>query len=149
MIASRSRVRVIHRFHGATLRVEERFYGDSWGIRVLVDGRAAASFDLGTRVVLGPTARLHAQTAAGFYRRAYASNGAGDVPVLRTGDRELGALVGISAGAAGRVGIGRDADPMALAIGFYTDGTLTELADALYVERRYSILTAVTVDAKF
>ncbi|MBX3185356.1 MAG: DUF3570 domain-containing protein [Labilithrix sp.] len=141
-------LRIAHRFDGATLRIDERLYGDTWGMAAsTTDVRAL--FDVGPRVVLGPTTRFHAQTAVGFYERAYTASGPGDIPALRTGDRELGALVAASAGGSLRVGLGGDEDPMGTWIGLLGDGTWTEIADALYVERRWSALGALTFEARF
>jgi hypothetical protein len=141
-------LRIAHRFDGATLRAEERLYGDTWGMPASTT-EARLYVDLGRRVTIGPTVRGHVQGKTGFYRRAYASTGAADVPAVRTGDRELGALFSLSAGALLRVGLGSDGDPMATAIGFDVDGTFTRFADALYVTHRFAGLTALSIETRF
>ena len=140
--------RLAHRFDGLTLRAEERLYGDTWGLPASTT-EVRLLFDLGRRVIAGPSVRGHVQGKAGFYRRAYASNGSGDVPVLRTGDRELGSLFSVSGGGSFRVGLADARDPMALALGFAADVTYTSFADALYVTYRFAGLAALSFEARF
>lgn len=140
--------RLAHRFEGWTLRAEERLYGDSWGMPAsTTDVRLL--FDLGRRVIVGPSFRGHVQGKVDFYRRAYASTGPGDLPVLRTGDRELGALFSLSGGGTMRVGLAGEDDPMATALGLTADVTTTSFADALYVTYRVAGLAALSFEVRF
>src|SRR5262249_7003728 len=129
--------RLAHRFDGVTLRAEERLYGDTWGMPASTTD-VRVYFDAGSRVLIGPTLRAHVQGKTGFYRRVYASNGPGDIPTVRTGDRELGALFSVSTGGLVRVGLASDPEPMDLALGLAIDGTYTSFADALYVTHRFA-----------
>jgi hypothetical protein len=140
--------RIAHRFDGLTLRVDERLYGDTWGMPASTTD-ARLLFDIGSRIVAGPTLRAHIQGRTGFYRRAYASGGPGDIPAVRTGDRELGALFSLSTGGSFRVGLASAPEPMAIAIGLAVDGTFTSFADALYVTHRFAGLAALSFEAKF
>jgi hypothetical protein len=140
--------RVAHRFDGVTLRAEERLYGDSWGLPASTTD-VRLYFDVGSRVVAGPSVRGHVQGRAGFYERAYAATGAGDLPALRTGDRELGALFSVSAGGLFRVGLAGGSDPMKTAIALQADGTFTRFSDALYVTHRFAGLAVLSFEARF
>jgi hypothetical protein len=138
--------RLAHRFRLATLRVDERLYADSWAmLATTTDARYL--FDLGSRVELGPHARLHAQTAVDFWKRAYVYGPGLEVPALRTGDRELGPLVNATAGLSLRLGLGRDVDPRAWVLSFDLNATTTRYLDDLYLTERVSTLGAVTLEA--
>ena len=64
--------RFAHRFSGATLRVEQRLYNDSWALKATTtDGRYV--FDLGRHLSLWPHVRFNAQTGANFYQLAYSA----------------------------------------------------------------------------
>jgi hypothetical protein len=140
--------RLAHRFDGLTIRGEERLYGDTWGMPASTTD-VKVYFDIGNRVIAGPTFRAHAQGRTGFYRRAYASGGPGDIPAVRTGDRELGALFSLSSGGTLRVGLAAAPEPMAIALGLAVDGTYTSFADALYVTHRFAGLATLSFEARF
>jgi hypothetical protein len=88
---------LLHRFDASTLRVEERLYADTWAMFASTSD-ARFLFDLGDIFELGPHLRVHAQNAVNFWQRAYVLRPGYDVPALRTGDRELGPLVGTTLG---------------------------------------------------
>ncbi|MEO6576505.1 MAG: DUF3570 domain-containing protein [Polyangiaceae bacterium] len=135
--------RIAHRFGGATLRVDERGYVDSWGLKAsTTDTRLI--FDLGRRVELGPHVRFHVQSAVDFWQRAYVMRPGFDFPALRTGDRELGPLVGVTGGGSFRYGTGPSANPRASVLGFDLNLTTTQYLDDLYLKSRISRLGAVT-----
>lgn len=140
--------RIAHRAKGFTIRGEERIYGDSWGLPASTTD-LRLFFDVGRRVILGPSLRFHVQGKSDFYRRAYVSNGPSDIPTLRTGDRELGALFSLSSGGNLRVGLGASPEPMSMAVGLLVDGTFTSFADALYVTHRYAMLAALSFETTF
>lgn len=146
---SRSRyaltARLAHRYHLATLRLEERAYADSW-LMLATTTDARLLFDVGQRVELGPHLRLHAQTAVDFWQRAYLYGPGFQYPALRTGDRELGPLVNATAGGTLRLGIGGDANPMSWVLGFDLNGTTTQYLDDLYVTQRISVIGGVTLE---
>lgn len=93
--------RFARRFSKSTLRVEERLYADTWGVKAsTTDVRFLV--DMGRRFTLWPHGRLHFQSGADFWQRAYEvlrpSPGILDFPVIRTGDRELSPLYSVTMG---------------------------------------------------
>jgi hypothetical protein len=140
--------RLAYRFDASTLRLEERIYGDSWGIfGSTTDARWM--FDVGARWIVWPHVRFHAQSAVEFWKRAYASTGPTDIPVYRTGDRELGGLVSFGSGLGARWSIGPAGERDRWVITATGDGTYTSFADALFVRERFAILAVVGVEALF
>lgn len=100
--------RVAHRFEASTLRVDERLYMDSWGIM----GSTTDSlwlFDV-EQFRFWPHVRFHAQGGADFWQVAYPviENVSGELilPNFRTGDRELGPMLGLSFGGGARMAAG-------------------------------------------
>jgi hypothetical protein len=137
-----------NRFDNATLRIEERLYDDSWGIKATTtDIRFLA--DLSQRITLGPHVRLHSQTPVNFWQRAYISKGVTDIPALRTGDRELGALTSISGGSYLRVYVGPAGEPHKVGLGLDTYVTYTSYPDAIYIQSRLAGLGAFTLEVNF
>jgi hypothetical protein len=97
---------------------------------------------------LGPHLRYYVQSAASFWKLAYVSTG-GDVPALRSGDRELGRLMNLTGGASVRVSIGPREHLDAWVLGAHVDGTYTTFFDDLYITRRTSLLEALTLEAQW
>ncbi|MRG97015.1 DUF3570 domain-containing protein [Polyangium spumosum] len=139
--------RISHRFSGATLRLEERLYTDSWGLKASTTD-ARYMLDVGRRVTIWPHARVHVQSGATFWRRAYEVQGPEpgtlDVPVIRTGDRELGPLYTLTGGG----GISVELSSRFL-MSLQVDGTYTSFLDALYVSRRIGFFSALSAQASF
>jgi hypothetical protein len=140
-------MRVAHRFHLATLRLDERLYTDSWGMKATTTD-ARYLFDLSRRVELGPHARLHAQTSVDFWQRAYTFGPGFDYPALRTGDRELGPLFNVTGGWTMRLGIGRASDPSSWVLRFDLNATSTRYLDDLYVTQRVSVLGGAALETE-
>lgn len=145
-------VRLAHRFTTSTLRISERFYRDTWGLTASsTDVRYIV--DLGTRVSLWPHARFHLQTPVAFWQRAYVANytpgGTLDVPALRTGDRELGPLRGLTGGGGIQVRVGPEASPAALTLNVAGEAVWTSYLDDLYILNRGSGLGLVSMEAVF
>jgi hypothetical protein len=131
-----------------TLRMDERLYGDSWS-QYASTTDARYFIDAGSRFIVWPHLRFHAQNAVSFWQRAYTATGPADLPALRTGDRELGALINVGAGGGLRVALGR---PGRLDDWTWTttlDGIWTSFADALYVKTRWSSILTTGVQAVF
>ena len=139
--------RISHRSSRATLRLEERLYADSWGLKASTTD-ARYMLDIGRRVTLWPHARVHVQTGATFWRRAYEVQGPEpgilDVPVIRTGDRELGPLYTLTGG--GGVSVQLSAR---YSMTLQVDGTYTSFLDALFVSRRIGFFSALSAQASF
>ena len=139
--------KLAHRFDGSTLRVDERLYADTWALLATsTDGRYL--IDLGRRVELGPHLRIHAQSAVSFWQRAYVLQPEHDYPALRTGDRELGSLVGLTLGWTFRFGLGATDNPNAWRLGWDMNLTETRYLDDLYLKRRLSALGVVSFEAQ-
>jgi hypothetical protein len=142
--------RLAHRWNTATLRLDERVYGDGWGlISSTTDARILA--DLGRRVIAWPHLRLHAQKSVDFWRRSYeatpAADGSFGPPRYRTGDRELGELATITVGAGLRWRLSADgAAPTSVFL--QIDGAYTRFADTLYITRRLALFSAVGLETE-
>jgi hypothetical protein len=145
-------LRYAHRFEGSTARLDERFYDDDWGL-IATTTDARWIFDIGKRLALWPHARFHAQTAVSFWQLAYVSNqgnGTGwDLPLYRTGDRELGPLWTTEGGGGFRWYLGSDKDPRGLQLGATVDGMYTAFTNDLYLTSRTGIIAALTLEAEW
>ncbi len=138
--------RLAHRYSRATLRLEERIYGDSWAmLATTTDVRFL--FDLGARVETGPHARVHAQSAVSFWERAYTLGPGFDFPALRTGDRELGPLFSVTGGWTLEIALGGAANPRSWLLGFHLNAISTQYLDDLYVTQRVSALGGMSLEA--
>lgn len=136
--------------HGGfgTLRAEERLYADSWALLASTTD-VRVFFDVGSRLEIGPHGRFHVQKAVSFWERAYTASGPGDIPALRTGDRELGALLTAGGGLGMRLHLGPVADANKLALTFNVDGYTTSFFDAIYVTNRLTVFSALGLEAVF
>jgi tetratricopeptide (TPR) repeat protein len=141
---------VAHRFTSSTLRVEERLYVDNWGLKAsTTDGQFL--MDLAERVRVWPAVRANVQTAVNFWQLAYTAKqgktGADfSVPSLRTGDRELGPLVGVTFGAGGRFALGEHKN---WALGVTGNINYTRFLDHLYLIDRLAYYGATTLEVDF
>ena len=137
-----------HRFRESTLRIDERVYVDSWGLKATTTD-VRYLYDLSTRVEIGPHARIHAQTSVDFWQRTYVMRPGFDFPALRTGDRELGPLVNLTGGGSLRVGLGGSAHPKSWVLGFDVNVTTSQFLDDLYITQRSSAMAAASLEAQF
>jgi hypothetical protein len=146
--------RYAHRYDGSTLRLEERFYDDDWGL-VASTTDARWIFDLGKRIALWPHARFHVQNGVSFWQKAYVSNNPNgdpntwDLPLYRTGDRELGPLWTVDGGVGFKWYLGGEADPRTWQLGFSGDAMYTSFLDDLYLTSRTAFLGALTLEAEW
>jgi hypothetical protein len=135
-----------HRFDWTTLRLDQRLYIDSWGMKAsTTDARYLLDLD---RLELGPHLRLHAQTPVSFWQRAYILNPGFNFPTLRTGDRELGPLVNVTAGGSARIGLGRATNPRSWLLGLDLNGTWTDYLDDLYVTKRFALVGGASLETE-
>jgi hypothetical protein len=144
--------RLAHRFSASTLRISERVYRDTWGLTASsTDVRYI--FDVGERVALWPHARLHLQAPVNFWQRAYTatftSGGVWEVPALRTGDRELGPLRGLTGGAGLQIKVGPTAAPANYTITLQGDAIWTNYLNDLYITNKLSGLGLLAFEAVF
>jgi hypothetical protein len=141
--------RMAHRFVKAksTLRLDERLYDDSWALKAsTTDVRYL--IDLGTRWEVGPHARFHAQSAVDFWQRAYTIGPGLEVPALRTGDRELGPLLGITEGFSVRLKLGPEAHRTAWVLGCDLNVTETHYLNDIYITDRLSTVGGLSLEAE-
>jgi hypothetical protein len=134
-----------HRYATSTLRIDERLYADSWDLKATTtDVRFLV--DVSRRVELGPHARLHAQTPVTFWQRAYFLGPGFQVPLLRTGDRELGPLVGLTAGWRLNLNLGPADNVTGWVLGCDFNLTTTRYLDDLYLTHRTSALSVLSLE---
>lgn len=136
-----------HRFGGSTLRLNERLYLDSWGVKATTSDLQYV-IDLGEHVRVWPHGRFHLQSGADFYQLAYTvkRDAAGDsiLPALRTGDRELGPLWAASFGGGLHVSVTRD-----WGIGLSADAIYTRFQEHLFVTDRWGGFAALSFEGRF
>jgi hypothetical protein len=143
--------RIAHRWDGATLRFDERLYGDSWGL-LASTSELRLWLDASDHVLLGPHVRFHGQRGVSFWQRTYEATANGPAQLLgppryRTGDRELGPLGTLTAGASLRwLLTDRGSNPVTFFL--QVDGGQTRFFDALYITRRLAIYSAVGLEAE-
>ena len=136
------------RLSSSTLRLEERVYGDTWGLMASTTD-ARWYVDLSERLMIFPHLRAHVQNGVTFWERTYVAAGAGAIPALRTGDRELSPLTSGTFGGGLRIGLGRSGHIDDYVLGASIDGTYTEFHDTLFVKNRLSGLMATTLEMAF
>ncbi len=140
------------RLNNATLRLEERFYIDTWGIKASsTDARYMV--DLSRHLRVWPHVRAHLQTGANFFRLAYAAaldpNGGISIPLYRTGDRELAPLITGTGGGGVRIGLGEPEGEIKYGITIVGDVMYTRYLKALYVTTRTAVYGSVGFDVEF
>ena len=105
------------------------------------------------RVSFWPHARLHLQTPVAFWQRAYVANytsgGTWNVPALRTGDRELGPLRGLTGGGGMQIRMGPASSPADLTLNLAGEAVWTSYLNDLYITSRASGLGLLSVEAVF
>lgn len=141
--------RLAHRFDKSTVRLEERLYGDTWALFASTTD-ARWIFDVGKRVAFWPHARFHGQSAVSFWKRAYVSGPAPgwDLPVFRTGDRELGPLWTVTGGAGMYFYLGGAADVQKARLSVQVDGMYTSFLDDLYISSRSGIISSLALEVE-
>ncbi|MFO0611717.1 MAG: DUF3570 domain-containing protein [Polyangiaceae bacterium] len=135
-----------HRFTKTTLRLDERLYADSWSM-VASTTDFMLPIDVGEVLRLWPHARLNVQSGVAFWQLGYSAKvTAAGVAVtgLRSGDRELGPLLGLSFGGGVKI-----AASDAISLGLAADAVYTRFFDALYLTDRWAGFGAATFDAEF
>jgi hypothetical protein len=137
--------RIAHRFSSSTIRVEERLYADTWGIIAsTTDGMYL--IDLDDRWRVWPHLRGHLQSGANFWQAAYGATRTPQglqIPALRTGDRELGPLIGITGGGGVRVALGAEKH---FAMAFTADAVYTRFLDTLFILERLGAIGVLTAE---
>jgi len=140
--------RLAWRGESTTLRLEERGYADSWGLRASTTD-ARYFIDASRRFTIWPHGRFHVQNGTSFWKRAYSATSVHDLPALRTGDRELGPLFTVGAGGGMRIALGGAGSLDDLVWTTTLDGFYTAFSDAIYVTTRYSALLTTGMEVTF
>jgi hypothetical protein len=139
--------RVNHRMSMGTLRVEERLYIDTWGIKATTTD-ARYMHDLGDHLRVSPHVRYHLQSGASFYRLAYTPL-SGDrttgyvLPAFRTTDREWSPMMAVSSGLDTRVALTSEKAAVRYAILLGGEVMYTWYFDSLFVENRTAVYATV------
>jgi hypothetical protein len=95
------------------------------------------------------------QNSVSFWQKAYVSNNPNgdpntwDLPLYRTGDRELGPLWTTEGGFGIKWYLGKQADPRSWQLGFSGDAMYTAYLNDLYVSNRTAFLGALTLEAEW
>ena len=145
--------RFAHRFNGATLRIEQRLYSDSWQLKATTtDGRYVVDF--GRRFELWPHLRFNAQTGANFYQLAYSATvdpntGQLVVPLYRTTDRELSPLVSLTGGGGAHLVISPSDAKTQYGLSVQADVMFTKYFNSLFITQRTAFYGTVGFDAEF
>ncbi|MEZ4313372.1 MAG: DUF3570 domain-containing protein [Polyangiaceae bacterium] len=139
--------RLAHRFSASTFRVEERVYFDSWGLSAsTTDARFIVDATKDLRA--WPHLRVHAQDGADFWQIAYIAKQTPTglvVPYYRTGDRELGPMLGLTLGGGARLAFGKEKN-WGLTATF--DFVYTRFLDHLYILQRFGYFGATTLEVE-
>ncbi len=148
---------VLHRFETSTIRGTERLYIDDWGqissttdVRYLWDfyeGKGAGGAPGYPQLRFTPHARFNVQGPVSFWQRAYVASqsvGGYEIPMYRTGDRELGPLWAVTGG----LGL-RSAFNRVVSLSVQVEGVYTRFLDHLYLFDRWGLFTASTLELEF
>jgi hypothetical protein len=138
-----------HRFSASTIRAEERLYVDNWGLKASTTDMQFL-VDLTERLRIWPAVRFNVQSAASFWQLAYPAlpskkDGTITLPALRTGDRELGPLYGITLGGGTRYAFGEKKN---WAVSINADVVYTRFLDHLYLLDRLGLFGATTLEVE-
>ena len=146
--------RFAHRFVGinSTVRLEERGYIDDWGLKsTTTDFRFVV--DAGKRLRFWPHARYNVQNGVNFYQLAYAatvnSNGQLQVPLFRTGDRELSPMETITGGGGIRYALSAPDSKVQWDLTLQGDVMYSKFFDSLYVTMRTALYGSLALDVEF
>ncbi len=137
------------RWTDVTLRLSERLYADSWGLFATTTD-FVLPIDIVKSFRLWPHLRFHAQTGVQFWQLGYVvERGEGDgliVPLLRTGDRELGPLLQGMAGLGSAINLTGDDK---IVMGLKADVIYTRFLEHLFQVGRFGGFGAVDFEFVF
>lgn len=141
--------RMNRRYPFGTLRVEQRFYSDNWGIKAsTTDGRLM--HDLSDRLRVWPHGRLHVQTGASFYELAYAAKTEPlDIPQYRIADREASPMLGLTIGGGARLALTSEKASTQYALVGSMDLLYNRYFASLYILSRTALWGTVGFEADF
>jgi hypothetical protein len=136
------------RFTDVTLRLTERLYADSWSLFATTTD-FLLPWDIIDGLRMWPHLRFHAQSGASFWELGYVveerANDQGLViPLLRTGDPELGPLLSGSGGIGSSIDITDN-----LILGLKGDVIYTQFLEHLFKTNRIGFFGAADLDIVF
>ncbi len=145
--------RFVTRFPGATLRVEERLYADTWS-QYATTSDLRLVVDVGPRVRLWPHGRLNLQTGTSFYKLAYSAivqpgGTAISVPIYRTGDRELSPSLGVTGGGGARVVLTAPGASDTVALTLQVDALYDRYFQSLFETGRTGLYGTLGLEVEF
>ncbi len=144
--------RLNHRTGSGTVRVEERLYSDSWGIKASTTD-VKYLHDLGAHLRVWPHLRVHAQTAASFYKLAYPASinadGTLDVFQFRTSDRELSPMLSVTAGGGMRIALTSEGASTQYAVILSGEVMYSRYLKSLYIRSRAAVYGTLGFEADF
>ncbi len=136
----------------STLRLEERIYYDTWGVKAS-SSDMRWMFDVSRSLVVWPHAHLHAQTGASFYQRVYTAtlppDGSLVLPAYRTTDRELSPLVTLAVGPGTRLALTPPESKVQIGLGFQADIMYSRYFSALFIKQRMAYYGTLGLDGEF
>ena len=136
----------------STLRLEERLYSDTWGMKA-TSTDARYMMDLSSRLRVWPHGRIHVQNGAAFYKRIYGatlnSDGSATIPQLRTTDRELSPMFGVTLGGGVRFALTEPSSKFQLALVSTADGLFNYYFNTLYLRSRLAGYGTIGLEADF
>jgi hypothetical protein len=108
-------------------------------------------FDLGRRFAFWPHLRFHYQHEVNFWKLAYVSSSpkGWNLPLYRTGDRELGPLWTAGAGFGVKWYFGSGKNPERWALQVTADAMYTSFLNDLYLTSRVAGIGAAGVEGSF
>jgi hypothetical protein len=145
--------RFAHRFGGATLRLEQRLYTDSWDLKATTTD-ARYVMDFGRHLLAWPHVRFNAQTGANFYQLAYSAVADPNtselvIPLYRTTDRELSPLVTLTGGGGAHYLLSNPDAKTQFGVSLQADVMFTKYFDSLFITQRTAVYGTVGFDAEF
>lgn len=139
--------RLNHRMSSGTLRIEERLYDDTWGIKATTTD-ARYLHDLGDHFRVWPHVRYHLQNGANFYKLAYTPL-SGDrntgfvLPAFRTTDREWSSMMAVSVGGGTRIALTSDKASTRYAVLLGGEVMYSWYFESLFIKSRTAVFGTV------
>jgi len=122
-----------------SLRGDYRFYVDTWEVMAHT-AEIALQFPVVEALTLEMHTRVHYQSSASFWERAYVVSDATTLPKWRTGDKQLSEQLIVSGGARLELAL-----PLDFKIYARADAVYTDFLDHLYIDDRFGILSQMGV----
>jgi hypothetical protein len=138
------------RFSSSTLRLSERLYADSWGMKASTTD-AEYMIDVTDTLRVSPHFRFHGQSGVSFWQLAYAvtrdsATNSLTVPMYRAGDKELGPMLAVTLGSGGRIELGEKKE---YGLSLKAEVIYSRYLNHLYILQRFGYFGAAAFDVEF